>query len=137
MIGIVMGVPTLRELFDEKYYTELEGGILESFGRLFKNAVKVYVYPFQEPDGTITTASNMRVAAKLRHLYAYLLENRLIEDISPFERQHLPIFSKDVLSKIKRADPNWEQMVPPEVADLIKRRGLFGYGSEPALEIRR
>jgi len=41
MIGIVMGVPTLRELFDEKYYADLEGGILESFGRLFKNDLKM------------------------------------------------------------------------------------------------
>ena len=28
-IGIVMGVPSLIELFDEKYYTQLPGGILE------------------------------------------------------------------------------------------------------------
>ena len=48
-IGIVMGVPTLREIFDEKYYADLEGGILESFGRLFKNELKLYVYPLQEP----------------------------------------------------------------------------------------
>jgi hypothetical protein len=48
MIGIVMGVPTLRELFEEKYYTDLEGGILESFGRLFKNALKLYVYPCRD-----------------------------------------------------------------------------------------
>ena len=45
MIGIVMGVPTLREIFDEKYYADLEGGILESFGRLFKNDLKLYAYP--------------------------------------------------------------------------------------------
>src|SRR5207247_9432579 len=46
MIGVVMGVPTLRESIAEKYYTDLGGGILESFGRLFKNAMKLYIYPF-------------------------------------------------------------------------------------------
>ena len=46
LAGLVMGVPTLREIFDEKYYTHLAGGILESFGRMFKNDLKLYVYPF-------------------------------------------------------------------------------------------
>ena len=45
MIGLVMGVPTLREIFQDKYYSDLDGGILESFGRLFKNALKIYAYP--------------------------------------------------------------------------------------------
>ena len=45
-----MGVPTLRELFDEKYYADLDGGILESFGRLFKNDLKIYVYPQQDAE---------------------------------------------------------------------------------------
>ena len=47
-IGIVMGVPSLLELFDERYYTQLPGGILESFGRLFKNDLRIYVYPLQK-----------------------------------------------------------------------------------------
>src|SRR6204780_281774 len=50
-IGIVMGVPSLIELFDEKYYAQLPGGILESFGRLFKNDLKIYVYPLQRSEG--------------------------------------------------------------------------------------
>ncbi len=129
MIGIVMGVPTLRELFDERYYTDLEGGILESFGRLFKNALKLYVYPLQDPaTGGIHTASTTVVAPHLRHLYAYLLESRFIENIHHFDRQSLSIFSKDVLAKIRAGNPGWEPMVPPEVARLIKERGLFGYG---------
>src|SRR5438105_11284001 len=73
MIGITMGVPSLRELFEEKYYADLEGGILESFGRLFKNALKVYAYPLLDSTtGSIITAGNLRVASHLRHLHAYL-----------------------------------------------------------------
>ena len=50
-IGIVMGVPSLIDLFDEKNHAQLPGGILESFGRLFKNDLKLYVYPLQpSPD---------------------------------------------------------------------------------------
>ncbi len=129
MIGIVMGVPTLRELFNEKYYTDLEGGILESFGRLFKNALKLYVYPLQDPaNGALTTARNLDVAPHLRHLYAYLLENEFIEDICEYDRTYLSILSKDVLARIRASDAQWEQMVPPQVATMIKERGLFGHG---------
>ena len=49
LIGLAMGVPTLREIFEEKYYTDLAGGILESFGRLFKNDLKLYAYPLLDP----------------------------------------------------------------------------------------
>jgi hypothetical protein len=127
MIGIVMGIPSLRELFEEKYYTDLEGGILESFGRLFKNALKLYVYPYQDATtGSIITANNLRVAPHLQHLYAYLLENHFIQAIKDYNECYLPIFSRDVLARIKEGDAGWEIMVPPQVASIIKERKLFG-----------
>src|SRR6184192_963493 len=128
MIGVVMGVPTLREIFEEKYYADLEGGILESFGRLFKNALKLYVYPLKDPaSGALITAENLRVAPNLRHLYAYMLENLYIQGLRGYSETCLPIFSRDVLAKIRKGDRSWEEMVPPQVAALIKERKLFGY----------
>ncbi|HYR84634.1 MAG TPA: TonB-dependent receptor [Terriglobia bacterium] len=128
MIGIAMGVPTLREIFDEKYYTDLEGGILESFGRLFKNDLKLYVYPVREPkSGALISAGNLRVAENLRHLYAYLLENHFIESMRDFNETCLPIFSRDVLAKIRCGDTSWEGMVPAQVAEIIKERKLFNF----------
>jgi len=128
MIGITMGVPSLREIFDEKYYTDLEGGILESFGRLFKNDLKLYVYPVKEPkSGALITAVNLRVAPNLRRLHSYLVENHLIESMSGFNETCLPIFSRDVLAKIRGGDPSWETMVPKQVAEMIKERKLFNY----------
>lgn len=127
MIGIAMGVPTLREIFEEKYYTDLEGGILESFGRLFKNDLKLFVYPMQEPKNkALITAANLQVAPNLRHLYMHLFENQLIQDLRGYDPSCLPIFSRDVLSKIKNDDASWEPLVPAEVATLVKQRGLFG-----------
>ena len=129
MIGIVMGVPTLRDIFDEKYYEDLEGGILESFGRLFKNDLKFYVYPYRDPaSGALITAGNLRVASNLRHLYAYLYENQLIHGLRDIREELLPIYSRDVLEKIQQGDGEWEKMVPCEVARLIKERKLFGWG---------
>lgn len=127
-VGIAMGVPTLREIFDEKYYTDLEGGILESFGRLFKNDLKLFVYPLKDSaTGALITAGNLRVAPHLRHLYLYLFENLFIQNLRDINQSYLPIFSRDVLAKIKSGDPAWESMVPPQVAQLIKSRTLFGY----------
>ena len=135
MIGLVMGVPSLREIFDEKYYTDLEGGILESFGRLFKNELKLYVYPLQEPNTRASiTANNLRVAPHLQHLYAYLLENHFIHAIRGYEKRCLPIFSRDVLEMLQSGrGSEWEKMVPPEVSQLIKERQLLGYKKSGAL----
>src|SRR5207245_7343745 len=81
---------------------------------------------FREPkSGSIISAGNLRVAPHLRHLYAYLLENRLIESMLGFNENCLPIFSRDVLSKIRCGDSSWENMVPPQVAAMIKERKLF------------
>ena len=130
-IGIVMGVPTLREIFDEKYYADLEGGILESFGRMFKNDLKLYVYPLlEQKTGAVISSGNMRVAPNLRHLYAYLYENRFIEGLKDIDEKCLPILSRDALAKLKSGDASWEEMVPPQVAKIIKERKLLGYQSK-------
>ena len=127
MHGIVMGVPSLREIFDEKYYANLAGGILESFGRMFKNDLKLYVYPLLDTrTGSLISATNLRVAPHLRHLHAYLVENRYIEGLRDYNETCLPIFSRDVLQKIRAKDKSWEDMVPPQVAKVIRERDLFG-----------
>ena len=126
-IGISMGIPSLRELFDEKYYTELEGGILESLGRLFKKDLKLYIYPLKEPEsGELVTTDNLRVAHELRNLYKYLIDRGCIEQLTNHNEACLSVFSRDVLEKIAANDAGWEEMVPVEVAEVIKTRGYFG-----------
>ena len=127
-IGIALGIPSLREIFDEKFYTDLEGGLLESLGRLFKSSVKLYVYPWRDPvTGKVSTAENMKVAPHLQNLYAYLIENHCVESIHKHNVEFLPIFSRDVLARIQTYDPSWETMVPPPIVEIIKRDKLFGY----------
>ena len=130
-IAITLGIASLIELFDEKYYTELEGGILESFGRLFKNDLKLLVYPLQDQTtGQLTTVQNLEVAAGLRHLYTHLVERGSIVQLDNFDPACLPVFSRNVLEKIKRGDASWESMVPGPVAEIIKKRCFFGYCRE-------
>jgi hypothetical protein len=127
-IGITMGAGSLCELFDEKYYGQLDGGILESFGRLFKNDLKLYVYPLLDRNtGGLTTVGNLEVAAELRKLYEYLVEKRCIEQLDNYNPHYLSIFSRDVLEQIKSGDTAWSDYVPTEVAEVIHRRGLLGH----------
>jgi hypothetical protein len=127
-IGIALGIPSLKEIFDEKFYTDLEGGMLEALGRLFKSTVKLYVYPWRDPvTGKVSTAENMLVSPHLRNLYAHLIENRCIESIHKHNVEYLPIFSRDVLARIQTYDPSWETMVPAPIVEIIKRDKLFGF----------
>jgi hypothetical protein len=128
LIGLVTGVPTLREIFEEKYYANLAGGILESFGRLFKNDLKLYVYPLLDPSTqALITAANLRVAPKLQHLYDYLVENQHIQPIRDYRRESLSIFSRDVYRRMQEGDPTWVHDVPPGVALMICQRQLLGF----------
>ena len=68
----------------------------------------------------------------LRHLYAYLLENRLIESARDFDPRCLTTFSRDVLKRLRAGDDSWEAMVPDAVATVIKRRRLLGYLDQAA-----
>ena len=128
MIGLVMGVPSLMEIFDEKYYLNLEGGILEALGRMFKGGLKLYVYPMiDEATGKIVSAKQVKVASNLRSLFHYLIDNQYIEEITDYHPDYLRIYPPDALVKLQSGDSRWERMVPPEVIRIIKEREFFGY----------
>lgn len=131
-IGITMGAGSLCELFADKYYSDLDGGILESFGRLFKNDLKLYIYPLlDQTTDRLVTVDNLQVAPELTKLYQYLVEKGCIEQLDNHEPQNLTTFSRDVLKRIQAGDPSWTEHVPPEVAEVIQRRGFFGYQKSP------
>ncbi len=127
-VGIVMGVPSLVDLFDERNHLQLAGGILESFGRLLKNDLKLYIYPQLSPDGgDPVTIDSLEVAPLLRPLYDYLRGRGSFVQLDNYRSEYLPILSRDVLRRIASGDATWEPMVPAAVAELIKRRCFFGY----------
>lgn len=131
-IGLAMGIPSLKDLFEEEYYRHLEGGILEGFGRLFKNDLKLYVYPQKDSHtGQLINVQKLRVASHLQNLYMHLVENGYLESIDYYNRDYLDIYSRDVLRRIAAGDASWERMVPPQVAEHIKRHGFFGYSARP------
>jgi hypothetical protein len=127
-IGIVMGVPSLLDLFDEGNHTQLQGGILESFGRLFKNDLRLFVYPMRDTTtGEVITVETLQVEPVLQLLYDYLRRRGSFVDLDNYKPEHLPILSRDVLRRIAEGDDSWRAMVPEAVADLIVKRSFFGH----------
>ena len=127
-IGIVMGVPSLLDLFDEENHAQMQGGILESFGRLFKNDLRLFVYPMRDTgSGEVITVDTMAVDDVLQPLFDYLRRRGSFVDLDNYRPEHLSILSRDVLRRIAEGGDNWQAMVPDAVADLIVKRSFFGH----------
>ena len=125
-IAMVMGVPTLNEVFEEKYYADLPGGILEGFGGLFQGPVRLLVYPTKDAGaGEILTVESVEVGPHQKKLFEWLCEKGSIEPIHEYDPAQLHISPAEVLRLLQAGDPRWREMVPAPVADLIERRRLF------------
>ena len=126
-IGITMGINNLIEIFNPKYYTQLSGGILEAFGKLFFKNVKVFAYPMLDENGKIVNSDNLKVHPRMKELYKFFKYNGKVEDVVDYDINHLKIFSREVLKLINNGDSKWEDMLPKGVSKLIKEQKLFGY----------
>jgi hypothetical protein len=92
---------------------------------LFKNDLKLYVYPLKNGGG-LTTIDNLEVAPELKKIYGYLADRGSFVALDNFKPEYLSIFSRDVLKKIASGDDAWKEMVPAGVSDLIVKRRFFG-----------
>jgi hypothetical protein len=133
-MGLAMGVNNMIEIFDEKYYRHLSGGILEAFGKLFFKDLKVYLYPLKDTEtGEIITSKNLRVHPRMKELYKFFKYNGKVLDIEDYNPEFLNIFSREILQMINDGKVGWENMLPERTSEMIKAENLFGY-KEPILE---
>lgn len=127
-IGIVLGMPSLSQIFNEEFYVNLKGGILESFAQLFSRNVKLYIYPALNKDNSpIISGREYQLPPNLIDLYEYLWVNDKIEDIQNPNIDNPGIYSDEVLKMIHDKNPEWEKHVPAHVAETIKEKHLFMY----------
>lgn len=125
-IGLTMGVNNLVDIFDEKYYRHLSGGILEAFGKLFFKDLKVYLYPMKNPEtGQIMTSNNIKVHPRMKELYKFFKYNGKVMDIIDYDTDILHIFSRDVLKRLTKGEDGWEEMLPEGIPEIIKEKHLF------------
>ncbi len=137
-IGIILGVYNLQRVFDEKYYNDLRGGVLEAFGMLFGNNIKLYVYPaLKENKEDIYTLDSFEVPEHLQSLLHFLLENEKLVDIKGANMDNLHIISDHVLAMIKSGEGGWEDKIPRQVVTAIKNDSLFGYTLKPENEAKK
>lgn len=129
-LAIILGFNNLVRIFDESYYHNLEGGILESFSRLFGSNVQLYVYPTLDKDGHVKTIKDFEPELHLEHLFKYLVANDKINNLGNAKTSHLHIISDNILEMIRNNEEGWEKNVPPRVARLIKEQHMFDYPYE-------
>lgn len=125
---MTMGVDNLIKVFEDKYYSNLSGGILEAFGKLFKHNIEIYLYPLIKGKKLIDS-SNLQVEDNMKNLYKYFKDNKKIRDIENFNESLLSIYSWEVLEEIKNNSLGWEQKLPESISKLIKEKKLFGYSN--------
>ena len=122
-----MGVNNLIDIFDQKYYRHLSGGILEAFGKLFHKDLKVYLYPMLDEDGTLITSDNLKVHPRMKELYKFFKYTGKLVDLQNYNPKILNIFSRKVLKMINSGVEGWEPLLPTVVSNMIKEHQLFGY----------
>lgn len=128
LMGVILGVYNIHSIFDERYYDNLKGGLLEAFGRGFGHNVKLFVYPANDVEtGDLYDLEILDIPSQYRGLLQYLKDVNKIEAIHDFDTRLLHILSDDVLAKINAGSSTWEQDVPEEVVKAIKFFELFGY----------
>lgn len=127
-LAFIMGGAVLLRIFQEKFYEDLQGGILEAFGRLLKQEVRLMIYPFYDPETqTLHSLDDLRVPHHLRLLFRHLRENGWIEPLPCINPQNLQIKSSNLLREIQSNSSLWTQSVPPKVAQLIRQNQWFQY----------
>lgn len=126
-MALAMGVYNLIQIFDEKYYRHISGGILEAFGKLFYKDLKIYLYPYKEEESNqFINSENLKVHPRMKELYKFFKNNGRVVDIQDFDQDILHIFSRTVLKMIKDNEEGWEKMLPEGIPEVIKEKRLFG-----------
>ena len=126
-MALIMGMPNLEYIFDEKHYTHVEGGILSAFANLFGHKIKLYLYPTIDDQGAVLNLKSFKPAPHLKGLYQYLMDNSKLEDIKKSDEKLMNIRTDKVLDMIQQGPGEWEQLVPSSVAAMIKENALFGF----------
>ncbi|MBI6118132.1 TonB-dependent receptor [Salegentibacter maritimus] len=125
-MGLTMGVSTLKDIFDQRYYRHLSGGILEAFGKLFFKSLKIYLYPLKDEEtGEIITSENLKVHPRMQELYQYFKDNGRVVDIKDYDPETLDIHSRQVHEMIIEGKAGWEAMLPESTTKMIKEKSLF------------
>jgi hypothetical protein len=121
-VGIVLSIGLLNELFKAKWSENLAGGLLESFGRLFKEGVTLQVFPWKNrKTGELVTAETFKAPENCVHLYQHFVENGRISGVSCGDPSLLAFTGRDVCRMILAGDERWHDLVPEQAWPMAER----------------
>jgi hypothetical protein len=122
-IGIILSIGLLNELFKPKWAANLAGGVLESFGRLFKNRVQLFVYPWHNAHSMeLVTAENFKAPKNWQYFYRHLMQNDRIVPIGVGDPGLLANTGRKIMKKIELNDDSWHDWVPEEAHAMVERK---------------
>ncbi|MGJ8649432.1 MAG: TonB-dependent receptor [Opitutaceae bacterium] len=122
-IAIILSIGLLNELFKDKWSANLPGGILESFGRLFKNSVQLFVYPWHNTKSKeLVTADNFKAPKNWQHFYQHLIENKRIHAVGVGDPSLLSMTSRKTLALIESGAEGWENWIPEAALEMVHRQ---------------
>jgi hypothetical protein len=136
-MGFVLSVYNLEEIFDPDHARDLKGGILEGLGLIFNRPIHLYIYPSprqhkpHEKNGEMWDGKSFRLEKSLHHLFDYFYENKMIQDLTNYDRDYVHIYSREVLEMIQQGKAGWEKWVPDIIAKRVKEYCLFGHPCNP------
>jgi len=130
-VGIVLSIGLLNELFKAKWSENLAGGLLESFGRLFKEGVTLYVFPWKNrKTGELVTADSFLAPENCRHLYQHFVESGRIRGIACGGESLLAYTGRDVRRMILAGEERWRDLVPEVAWTMAERHARLRASSE-------
>lgn len=116
-LGIVIGATHLEKVFDEKFYFDLPGGILEGMGKLADEKTRLYIYPHKTEMMCLQVKSFFPKPA-MKSLYTYFVDNKFIQDIAGCDEIQEFVHSDDILKLVKKKDNRWKKLVPESVQSI-------------------
>ncbi|MDC0497415.1 TonB-dependent receptor [bacterium] len=122
-IAIILSIGLLNELFKYKWSANLAGGVLESFGRLFKNRVQLFVYPWHNTTSMeLVTAENFKAPENWQYFYRHLMQNDRIRSVGVGDPSLLANTGRKIMKKIESKDESWRDWVPNEAYPMVERK---------------
>lgn len=117
-LGIVIGATHLSKLFDENFYADLSGGLLEGMGKLLDNQTRLYIYPHKTKDLCLLTKSFFP-EPKITSIYKHFIDNKFIQDIAGCDEIEELVHSEDIIKMIKNKNNNWKKHVPEQIQGIV------------------
>lgn len=117
-MGIVIGATHLEKLFDESFYFDLSGGLLEGLSKLLGRFTRLYIYPHKTDQICLLTKSFFP-KSEVKNIYNHFIENNMIQDIAGCEDINHFVHSDDIHKMIDTKDSSWKKLVPEAIHSYL------------------